>query len=98
VTSDEFKTQFPNLYEVLEWVSTDNGMPFADQITLDFIVCKHYEEVASSLSAEEKELMGQGDQEDRDALVQEHNLADFEEWLQDVFDGRYSRQVWQYRH
>jgi len=53
-----------------------------------------YEEQASNLSADEKETLALGDDEDRESLVQRTGYSEFDDFLTEAFEGMLSDIFW----
>lgn len=95
----EFELRYPKLYGLLREISLDNGMNFREQIFGNGVYphdleLEDLEEQASILSEEEALMMAVGEQSEVEELATRKDLARLNRFLNDVFDGDLSPQVW----
>lgn len=97
MTWEEFKANYPNLAETLEILANDNGYRIKEVVELPpFIqpVLNIYEEQASNLSSDEKEVLALGDDAPREELIQSTGYVEFDDFLTEAFEGMLSDCFW----
>lgn len=95
MTLFEFKDQYPRLFRLLNIISFSNEMTIREEMG-DFSQTHLYELniEAAGLAEEEYEVMADGEESERKALVKKKDLWALDDFLESCFDGDLSPEVY----
>lgn len=97
MTWEEFKAKYPNLAETLEILGSDNNMPLATDLAIPPFLLPSldtFENQASQLSDDEKEILASGEDQEREDLVRRTGFGAFDDFLTEAFEGILSDIFW----
>ncbi len=90
-----FKQTYPSIFKLLELIVADNDLHFKDYLLSNVdIDLTALENQATLLSSNEKVIMAVGERQDQEGLVNRLNLQLLDGFLDSVFDGELSDEVW----
>jgi hypothetical protein len=90
MTLEDFKAEYPHLYQTMENLAADNQMKLFSSIELPFFLTpslKLAETQASQLSDDEKQTFAMGDDDERQALVQSTGFEHLDDFISEAFEG-----------
>lgn len=86
----EFSEKYPNLSEIIRVMGTDSNLePNTNSVFPEFLFdnFKRYEEQASQLSDEEREILARGEEDEQVGLVERTGFSELDSFLLEIFDG-----------